>query len=59
MPRTINIRGIGQTPDINVIMETLNHNPEKMEETDKLEFCMIMAQHKGGLDPAPAFKYTR
>lgn len=52
MPRTINIQGIGQTSDINVIMETLNNNPEKMEETDKLEFCMIMTQHKGGLDPA-------
>lgn len=49
--KAIYIKGIGMTDDIKVIMETLLNNPEKIQDTDDLEFCMIMTQKEGGLDP--------
>lgn len=51
-PRSINIKGFGQTTDMKRIMEALTQDPENVEETDKLEFCLIMTQYKGGLDPS-------
>ena len=50
--RVISIDGIGNTTDIRLIMETLLYNPEKIKDTDELEFCLIMTQEKGGLDPS-------
>lgn len=49
--RSIYIDGIGQTDDIQLIMDALCNNPERIFDTDDLEFCMIMTQLKGGLDP--------
>jgi len=49
--RAIYIDGMGMTDDIKIIMETLLNNPEKIQDTDDLEFCLIMTQIEGGLDP--------
>src|ERR1700733_6330479 len=45
-----------ETSDIRVIMDTLLNAPHKTPDTDKLEFCLIMMQHKGGLDPNTGIK---
>lgn len=38
------------------IMEALCNEPEKLLETDTLEFCMPMTQKDGGLDPQTGIK---
>ena len=35
------IDGVGNTDNINIIMETLNNNPEKIANTDNLEFVLV------------------
>ncbi len=45
-----------QIDDIKEIMETLLHNPEKLKDSDRIEFCLIMTQKKGGLDPRSGIK---
>jgi len=40
--RTIEIKGVGKTDDIKLIMDTLRTNPEKIWNSDQLEFCMAM-----------------
>lgn len=52
LSETIHIDNIGETSDIKIILETLLNHPEKISETDRLEFCLIMSQAKGGLDPS-------
>lgn len=68
----MSIEGHGDTTDIRVIMHTLLHEPEKIKSsgnplaleysdirennTDMLEFCLIMTQTKGGLDPDTGIK---
>jgi len=52
----IEIDGIGRTSDIRIIMDTLLSAPHKIKDTDELEFCLIMMQHKGGLDPKTGIK---
>lgn len=37
-------------------MDTLVNHPEKIEKKDALEFCLIMTQKKGGLDPDTGIK---
>jgi hypothetical protein len=54
--KPVAIDGIGETSDIKTIMETLRHHPERINDTDKLEFCLIMTQNKGGLDPDTGIK---
>ena len=49
--RSVYIHGIGKTSEMKIIMETLRNSPEKVRSTDRLEFCLIMTQKKGGLDP--------
>lgn len=41
-----------QITDIRVAMETLLNNPESLVDSDRIEFCLIMTQQKGGLDPS-------
>ena len=41
-----------QITDIRIAMETLLENPESLVDSDKVEFCLIMTQVKGGLDPS-------
>lgn len=38
--------------DIRIAMETLLNKPETLEDSDEIEFCLIMTQQKGGLDPS-------
>ncbi len=38
--------------DIRIAMETLLKNPETLYDSDEIEFCLIMTQQKGGLDPS-------
>lgn len=38
--------------DIRLTMDTLFKNPESLVDSDQLEFCLIMTQVKGGLDPS-------
>jgi hypothetical protein len=38
--------------DIRIAMETLLKNPETLQDSDRIEFCLIMTQQKGGLDPS-------
>lgn len=54
--RSIEIEGIGRISDIRIIMDTLLNAPHKIKDTDQLEFCLIMMQHKGGLDPNTGIK---
>ncbi len=37
----ISIDGIGDTDDINIIMETLRNNPEKIADTDRIQFALV------------------
>lgn len=53
--RTISIKGIGSTDDIKVIMKAIIDNPSSLD-TDDLEFCLIMTQKDGGLDPKTGIK---
>ena len=48
----LNIEGIGKTYDIRIIMDNLLNHSEKIKDIDKLEFCLIMTQQDGGLDPS-------
>ena len=48
--RKIDIEGVGSTADIRSIMDTLYQNPEKIKDTNQIEFCMIMTP-QAGLDP--------
>ena len=41
-----------QITDIRIAMETLLKNPEQIVDSDQIEFCLIMTQIKGGLDPS-------
>lgn len=41
-----------QITDIRVAMETLLKDPESLVDSDQVEFCLIMTQIKGGLDPS-------
>jgi hypothetical protein len=38
--------------DIRIALETLLKNPETLQDSDRIEFCLIMTQQKGGLDPS-------
>jgi len=49
--RRIFIEGIGKTDNTQLILETLRHHPEKIKDTDAIEFCLIMTENGGGLDP--------
>lgn len=53
---SVYIRGIGKTLDMKAIMETLRNNPEKIRNTDQIEFCLILTQKNGGLDPDTGIK---
>ncbi len=53
--RFITIKGIGSTDDIHVIMKAIRENPSSLD-TDDLEFCMVMTQADGGLDPRTGIK---
>lgn len=53
--RSIPIAGIGVTDDIRLIMDALIKNPLALN-TDDVEFCLIMTQHAGGLDPLTGIK---
>ena len=41
-----------QITDVRIAMETLLKNPEHIVDSDQIEFCLIMTQIKGGLDPS-------
>jgi hypothetical protein len=41
-----------QITDIRIAMETLLKHPETLQDSDRIEFCLIMTQQKGGLDPS-------
>jgi hypothetical protein len=41
-----------QITDIRIAMETLLKTPETLKDSDRVEFCLIMTQQKGGLDPS-------
>ncbi len=41
-----------QITDVRVTMETLLKRPEELRDSDQIEFCLIMTQQKGGLDPS-------
>jgi hypothetical protein len=46
-----------ETSDIRIIMdELLNGLSRTLKDTDWVEFCLIMMQHKGGLDPNTGIK---
>ena len=46
-----------KTDDINKIMHTLKNNPEKIRNTDRLEFCLVMTQdQQGGMNPDSGIK---
>ena len=47
----LEIEGIGKTYDIRIIMDNLLNHPERIKDIDQLEFCLIMTQQDGGLDP--------
>ena len=51
MKAALEIEGMGKTYDIRIIMDNLLNHPERIENIDQLEFCLIMTQHNGGLDP--------
>lgn len=53
--RSITIKGKGTTDDIAIIMDALLHNPSSLN-TDDIEFCLIMTQKDGGLDPHTGIK---
>lgn len=53
--RAITIKGVGTTDDINIIMNALIRNPSALN-TDDVEFCLIMTQKDGGLDPKTGIK---
>ncbi len=56
----IDIEGIGETDDIKTIITTLRHAPEKIFNSDELEFVLIMTQDKhGGLNPESGIKVQR
>ena len=51
------IEGIGETDDIKTIITTLRHAPEKIKDSDRMEFALIMTQDKhGGLNPESGIK---
>lgn len=53
----INIEGIGETDDIAIIMKTLETTPEKIKNTDAMEFCIPMTyDKKGALNPESGIK---
>ena len=53
----MDIEGIGETDDIKTIITTLRHAPEKIKDSDKMEFALIMTQDKhGGLNPESGIK---
>ncbi len=55
--RKITIEGIGETDDIVLIMKTLESTPEKIADTDKIEFCIPMTyDKKGALNPESGIK---
>jgi len=55
--RKILIEGIGETDDIALIMKTLESTPEKISDTDKIEFCIPMTyDQKGALNPESGIK---
>jgi hypothetical protein len=53
--RSISIKGIGKTDDIKLIMKAIIENPTSLD-SDDLEFCLIMTQDDGGLDPKTGIK---
>ncbi|CAN5126657.1 hypothetical protein BH09DEP1_BH09DEP1_6620 [soil metagenome] len=53
--RAIPIKGFGTTDNIATIMDALIKNPSSLN-TDDVEFCLIMTQHEGGLDPQTGIK---
>ncbi len=55
--KKIHIEGIGETDDIKAIIRTLRHAPEKIKDSDQMEFALIMTQDKhGGLNPESGIK---
>lgn len=53
--RSILIKGLGKVDNIDVIMNAIINNPSSLD-TDDLEFCLIMTQKEGGLDPKTGIK---
>lgn len=54
---TLSIEGIGQTDDMSLIMETLTKSPEKIDNIDKIEFCIPMTYDTmGALNPESGIK---
>ncbi len=55
--KKIHIEGIGETDDIKTIIATLRNNPEKIKDSDRLEFALTMTQDEhGGLNPKSGIK---
>ncbi len=55
--KKIHIEGIGETDDIKTIITTLRHAPEKIKDSDRMEFVLTMTQDKhGGLNPESGIK---
>ena len=53
----MDIEGIGETDDIKTIITTLRNSPEKIKDSDQMEFVLIMTQDKhGGLNPESGIK---
>ncbi len=56
--RTAAIEGIGETEDINLIMETLQNDPKKVAIFDQTQFILAMTTDKhGGLNPESGIKF--
>ncbi len=53
--RRIKIDGVGETDDIELIMKTLCNNPERIDNTDRLEFALIKTWDLA-LDPKSGVK---
>lgn len=49
---SMRIAQVGETSDLQIIMETLINNPQNIIGPSWFEFCLIMTQEKGGLDPS-------
>lgn len=51
------IEGFGETDDISLIMKTLESEPKKIKNTDRMEFCIPMTyDKKGALNPQSGIK---
>jgi len=54
----INIEGFGDTDDMSIIMKILETTPERIKNTDNMEFCIPMTyDKKGALNPESGIKF--